>query len=87
MQCKDIPDKPILKFLVMLKEQQLFGTWFGPYHFPNSVGKSMPEDTPRKLILAKMKQMIHRGVVNGCSCGCRGDFEITEKGLKELGDK
>ncbi len=37
-----------------------------------------------KLILAKMKQLIKRGLVDGCACGCRGDFEITPKGEEWL---
>ena len=50
----------------------------------NSVLLAMPKNTPEKLALAKMKQMIKRGIVSGCPCGCRGDFEITAKGQSEL---
>jgi hypothetical protein len=44
----------------------------------------MPKPLPAKLALAKMRQMINRGVVKGCPCGCRGNFEITEKGMTEI---
>lgn len=81
MQCKDIPDEPILKFLAARKGE--WATWFT--WMENSVSQAMPEGTPEKLILAKMRTLIRRGLVEGCACGCRGDFVITEKGLKALG--
>lgn len=49
-----------------------------------NVKDAMPTGTIPKLVLAKMRMMIRRGVVDGCDCGCRGDFVITEKGLTEL---
>ena len=75
-QCKDIPDRPILEFLLSHK-----GKWCNWYFGDErDVHLAMPESTPDKLVLAKMRMLIRRGVVTGCSCGCRGDFEITEKG-------
>jgi hypothetical protein len=31
---------------------------------------------PEKVVLAKAKRMIKRGLILGCACGCRGDFEF-----------
>lgn len=31
---------------------------------------------PPKVVLAKAKKLIERKVIEGCGCGCRGDFEI-----------
>lgn len=76
MQCKDIPDRPILEFLA--QRPRVWHTWYPDCE--NDVSPSMPKDTPGKLVLAKMRTLIRRGLVNGCGCGCRGDFEITEKG-------
>jgi len=39
---------------------------------------------PFNLVKAKMRKLIKRGLVNGCACGCRGDFILTEKGNMEL---
>jgi hypothetical protein len=36
---------------------------------------------PRKLLIAKLAHMQRRGLIDGCTCGCRGDFEVTEKGM------
>lgn len=82
MQCKDIPTKPILEFLII--HEGIGCNWFAG--FDRSVANVMPA-APPKLVLAKMKSMINAGLVHGCPCGCRGDFEITEKGrllLEEL---
>lgn len=82
MKCKDIPDKPILKFL--LRHRGRWATWSNDSKFMPTVVNAMPKGIPRKLVLAKMRMMIRRGVVDGCGCGCRGDFEITKKGELEL---
>jgi hypothetical protein len=79
-QCKDIPDRPLLELLAKNPTHWHFldedGEW--------GVAQSIPEGTPRKLRLAKMRMLVRRGVVDGCPCGCRGNFVITEKGLQEL---
>jgi hypothetical protein len=79
-KCKDIPDQPILEFLLSHK-----GKWCNWYFGDErDVHLAMPASTPEKLVLAKMRMLIRRGVVTGCPCGCRGDFEITEKGEASL---
>lgn len=80
MQAKDVPDVPVLEFLASLS---VWANWC----WPDSglcVAHAMPPETPSKVVLAKMRQLIKRGLVSGCGCGCRGDFEITEKGREYL---
>lgn len=81
MQCKDIPERPILEFL-----EGLNGTWANWFDakYENSVRRAMPANVPEKLICAKMAQMIRKGVVDGCPCGCRGDYVLTDKGRDAL---
>lgn len=85
MQCKDIPTLPILEFL------DKFGgigcNWFEydeaaekKYSNWRSVRVVMPAGAPSKLVHAKMLLLIKKGLVEGCDCGCRGDFSLTEKG-------
>lgn len=81
MQCKDIPDRPILEFLDSLNGK--WANWFGN-EYKESVTHAMPDGVPEKLALAKMRQLMNRGVVDGCGCGCRGDFVLTDKGRAEL---
>ena len=47
----------------------------------------LPREIPYKLRLAKMRGLIKRGLSGGCDCGCRGDFEITDKGLALIGEQ
>lgn len=84
MKCKDIPDAPILEFLASIKRGEWANWCFGD---ENDVGRAMPADTPSKLKLAKMRMLIRRGAVDGCPCGCRGDFVITARGLELLNAK
>jgi len=98
MQCKDIPDQPILDFIAMVQRGETFwypteaqrraygervahsaATWFWSDDFKpeNSVVRAMPEGTPPKLALSKMKAMVRKGQIEGCACGCRGDFTVA----------
>ncbi len=39
----------------------------------------IPDDgatAPAHLVRAKLAKMIRKGLVDGCACGCRGDFEV-----------
>ncbi len=80
MQCKDIPDEPVLRFLARRP-----GVWHN-WYFGNDkdVRQAMPDGLPEKLVLGKMRMLMRRGLVGGCDCGCRGDFEITAKGQEWL---
>ena len=33
---------------------------------------------PPKVVLAKLRSMVKRGLIEGCTCGCRGDFYIAD---------
>ncbi len=79
-QAKDIDDVPVLIFL---SKQRGWSTHGIGYSMP-TVADAMPEGTPRKLQLAKMRQLLKRGLVGGCGCGCRGDWEISQEGLEFL---
>lgn len=83
MKCKDIPELPILELLMRHRGEWCF--IFSPEVCGDkSVRAAMPDRVPEKLALAKMSSLIRRGLVTGCDCGCRGDFEITQKGAEYL---
>lgn len=84
LQCKDVPDEPILRFLVA--QTGIWCNWYeiGDWNNPNGVRHAMPKDVPGHVALRKMQRLIGRGLVDGCACGCRGDFEITVKGRQYL---
>jgi len=85
IQCKDIPDRPILEFIEPWTNRGRWCFLFSDENqFETSVSNAMPSGLPYKLMLAKMRQLMRRGLVSGCGCGCRGDFEITDKGREWL---
>jgi hypothetical protein len=75
MQCKDIPTEPILR-LLQDNPTEMHKWWNGVDSWP-SIRPAFPVDCPDHLLLAKMKQLIRKGLVFGCACGCRGDFQIN----------
>lgn len=78
MQCKNIPDAPILAFLA--SHPGRLCTW-GKQR-PNgapSVAAAMPPSTPERLQIRKMARLIERGLVDGCGCGCRGAYHLPQK--------
>ena len=89
-KCKDISNADVLKFLAEQKDPShvdgyQWCTCGEGYSMP-TVQDCMPKGTPEKLQRAKMKQLIKRGLAEGCSCGCRGDYYITVKGLDYIAD-
>jgi hypothetical protein len=80
MQCKDIPDRPILEFIASLGEPAILLDRDGDVPYEHSVVRAMPDGTPPNLVRAKMAMLLRRDLVDGCVCGCRGDFELTRRG-------
>ena len=83
-----IPEMPILLFLASL---DAWGTTFvyqdeGEPMPKNCVFRAMPqrEKTPTALGRARMELLIDAGWVDGCVCGCRGDFDLTARGRVRL---
>lgn len=50
---------------------------------PEDVGVSVVDypGMPDKVVLAKARKLVRRGLVDGCACGCRGDFTRAEVAL------
>tara|TARA_R110002020_G_scaffold343085_1_gene557444 strand:+ start:277 stop:573 length:297 start_codon:yes stop_codon:yes gene_type:complete len=88
LQCKDIPEIPILKHLSIHGGIgcSLFGFACEECINDKSLFHAMPLVKDYNLALAKIKQMVKKDMISGCCCGCRGDFELTEKGKLKLSD-
>lgn len=85
MKCGDIDTNTVLKFVKI--HGGIGCHWFEAEYVnmgPRSVRNCMPSETPDKLVHAKMRKLISKGLIDGCPCGCRGDFELTEKGLERI---
>lgn len=81
MQCKDIPTPPILAFVAAAG-----GPCNWCFEDERDVRKAMPGgfSLPPNLVLAKMRNLIIKGLVDGCPCGCRGDYVLTKAGRLAL---
>lgn len=82
MQAKDVPEIPILRFLLFHS-----GRWCGWRGEERNVLSAMPPNTPPKVALSKMASLIKRGLVDGCACGCPGYFVLTLKGEEYIIDR
>ena len=82
MQAKDVPDLPILALIA--QRPGVWHCWFPVGRHMPSIRPAMPAHTPDKVVLAKMRQLEKRDLITGCTCGCRGDYEVTIKALALL---
>lgn len=76
MQTKDLDKKLILNYL-----QQKDGVWASRWEIQDLFG----EEIPHKLVLSAIRSLAKRRLLEGCTCGCRGDFEITALGRELIG--
>jgi len=82
IQCKDISDMIVVERIWQINRiARRWATWFTSY--PNSV--FAPDEYPDNLMLAKMRQLMRKELVDGCLCGCRGDYVVTRKGCELIG--
>jgi hypothetical protein len=80
MQAKDVDEWAILQFL---GRQKTSVTHWKLANTTPSLQDAVP-GVPEKVLLAKMRSLVRRELVEGCGCGCRGDWKITGKGVALL---
>lgn len=70
MHCKDIPTDFMIYLIITQRNRDTqLGAKLGDLC-------SMLPDFPVKVVKAKLYQMIRAGLIDGCTCGCRGDFTL-----------
>ena len=95
MQAKDIPDDLFVRVVDALSKAPkayIDHVSFQPpvhqFPIPHSVSRwdvnNLIMHVPQKVIMAKAKALIKKGFLDGCACGCRGDFEVTDAGKSLL---
>ncbi len=72
-QAKDITDARMFAALAEVRGKHGVPTWSSLWDVQDVLS-----DIPPKVVLAKLRSMVKRKVLNGCCCGCRGDFELPE---------
>ena len=70
IQAKHIEDETIL---AIMRKATNPAKWTQIWDFE----KELP-NIPIKVVQAKLSSMGKRGIIDGCFCGCRGDFTILK---------
>lgn len=86
LQAKHLPDLSMLTTIAAIsaaKKDENYGSDVSPWVLIWELERVMPH-VPEKVIRAKMKSLLRRGLIEGCSCGCRGDYYILPKGYAYL---
>ena len=66
---RDISDGDFCRAVDMIERRQ--GYWVNRFAVGEALG-----NPPAKVVLAKARRLMARGLLDGCDCGCRGDFTI-----------
>lgn len=80
MKAADIPDEEFLFAVAWVQ-------WGGGMWALFTEVEEVLVGYPWKVMRAKARRLLDRGLMTGCACGCRGDFEITDAGVKVLVDE
>lgn len=89
----ELDDKLVLGLLAEHQGQWAFLhndgalSWHEPTKYPFDSPYRFKDLASGKILMAKFRSLKKRGLCGGCVCGCRGDFEIKDKGLELLGLK
>ena len=75
LQAKNVDEGKILKLLGELPVGRSMSRWDLAEHFCTCCH-------PEKVLLAKLRKMVKQRKIEGCACGCRGDFYL--RGLPAL---
>lgn len=75
MQAKDIPDDHFIKAVQIASLRQAMA-WHQRDCWCNVSDVCELLDAPLKVVLAKARRIIKRKLMEGCTCGCRGDFDL-----------
>ena len=67
---KDVDAVEVIYVIALLEAESNIGVsrW--------SLNEVFPE-VPEKVMLAKLRRLIRSGKIDGCVCGCRGDFTLV----------
>lgn len=77
MQCKDVPDHV---FMAAVREAPagVIG-WRLRWDVHERLEGALGCEIPEKLLMAKARRLEARGLLGGCTCGCRGDWHPSDE--------
>lgn len=83
-QAKDIPDALFLAAVNELDRANRYRAVEPRWVMCWEVHAALPQYPP-KVLLAKAAILMRRGLLDGCDCGCRGDYVLTDAGRALIG--
>lgn len=86
LQCKDIDTIALLRFIDRKSAESLVENPRGSGWVRVWDLEPPYSNLPGKLFRAKTGQLMKQGLLDGCNCGCRGDYELTPKGKAAIND-
>lgn len=85
MKAADLDDGEVVRRIDALSRDDFGQTWSTGQRWVFTWDLAESFGVPVKVIRAKMRRLIKRGFVDGCGCGCRGDFYVTTLGAQRFG--
>jgi hypothetical protein len=79
-QCKNIPDEMMIRAIQAVEHDP--SRWKMRWDVEKELRKLLGDDAPEvltKVMMAKFDKMERRGMLHGCSCGCRGDYHLPDE--------
>lgn len=85
IQAKDIPEKALIDLIDRLYNIPRLSGYVGEIRVTYSAGAYLSDilkfwdNIPPKVILAKLRKLEERGKIDGCACGCIGNFTVVHE--------
>lgn len=70
VQAKSITDEEVLR---VVKRRSGYDSFVSAFEIQAELSSF-----PDKVVLAKLRSMVKRGLLSGCACGCSGNFRRTK---------
>lgn len=92
---RELPDDVVLGLITQLS-RTVYWPWSAPGHWVSQWDLAGVlrlagfrahhgvNEMPSGYVIAKARRLMDRGLITGCGCGCRGDFELAEAGRAYL---
>lgn len=74
MKAADIPADTVVAIVDDINRTE--NRWAMVWEIHPRLCEVMGQDVPWKVMMAKLRKLDLQDVLNGCACGCRGDFEV-----------
>lgn len=84
MQAKDIADELFIAAVAACSVRAADrwgsgGAWCTRMDVRDELSERLGVEVPDKIVIAKARTLIRQGRMQGCTCGCRGDFDLRGK--------